>query len=246
MPPVERQDKVSNKDFYNTQRLSDRQRFEVLPGKIHALELSIPWIVSHLRPGDRVIDIAGGSGVHAGRVVRAAAVTVVGLDIAEGMVRQRLDDELLPYNIVGDMEALPFPDATFDAAMVLACLHHVPHPLPALEEAFRVLRPGGRLFTLDPNSLRARKQGMMPIDGYAHEFRLSVRWLAGQMRGVGFAIEEIRGANLTMRALGKVVPDPSLRLYHVVDAVDRALQLVPGLDSLAEIGMIRARKPEAV
>jgi hypothetical protein len=63
------------------------------------------------------------------------------------------------------------------------------------------------------------------------------------MRGVGFAIEEIRGANLTMRALGKVVPDPSLRLYHVVDAVDRALRIVPRIDALAEIGMIRARKP---
>ena len=78
-------------------------------------------------------------------------------------MRQRLDDELLPFNVVGDMEALPFPDGAFDAALALACLHHIPDPAPALDEAFRVLRPGGRLFSLDPNSLRARREGAVPV-----------------------------------------------------------------------------------
>ena len=79
-----------------------------------------------------MLDIAGGSGVYASRLVREASVTVVGVDIAEAVVRQRLDDELLPFNVVGDMEALPFPDGAFDAALALACLHHIPDPAPAL------------------------------------------------------------------------------------------------------------------
>jgi SAM-dependent methyltransferase len=240
---VERQDRASNKDFYNTQRLTDRQRFEVSPDKLHALELVVPWIASYLSPGDRVLDVAGGSGVYASRIVREASVEVVGLDIAEAVVRQRLDDELLRWNVVGDMEALPFPDGSFDAAMALACLHHIPDPRPALDEAFRVLRPGGRLFSLDPNSLRARRAGTMPVEGFAHEFRVSVRWLAEQMRRAGFAIEEVRGRGLTMRAVAKVVRSPSLRVYHAGDAVDRVLRVVPGLESLSEQGMIRARKP---
>jgi SAM-dependent methyltransferase len=240
---VQRQDRESNKAFYNTQRLTDRQRFDVRPDKIHALELVVPWVASYLRAGDRVLDIAGGSGVYASRLVREASVTVVGLDIAEAVVRQRLDDELLPFNVVGDMEALPFPDGAFDAALALACLHHIPDPAPALAEAFRVLRPGGRLFSLDPNSLRARREGAMPVEGFDHEFRVSVRWLAEQMRCAGFEVEEIRCRGLMMRAVGKVVSEPSLRLYHAGDAVDRVLRLVPGLESLSEQGLIRARRP---
>src|SRR5262249_59054934 len=112
------------------QRLPDRQRFGVLPDKIHALELVVPWIAPHLSAGDRVLDIAGGSGVYASRLVREASVTVVGLDIAEAVVRQRLDDEQLRWNVVGDMEALPFADESFDAAMAIACLHHIPDPAP--------------------------------------------------------------------------------------------------------------------
>jgi SAM-dependent methyltransferase len=241
---VARDDKAANKAFYNTSRLTDRERFEVLPDKLHALELAVPWIAGHLRPGDRVLDVAGGAGAHASRLVRAAGVTVVGVDIAEGMVRQRLEDELLPWNAVGDMEALPFATGAFDAAIVIACLHHIPHPAPALAELFRVLRPGGRVFSQDPNSLRAR-HGPVPVDGFAHEFRVSVGWLAEQLADAGFVVEEVRGRNLTMRAVAKVVREPSLRLYHAGDAVDRVLRVVPGLEGLSEIGMIRARKPVA-
>ena len=239
-----REDKASNKAFYNTRRLTDRERFEVLPDKIHALELVVPWIAGYLATGDRVLDVAGGAGAHASHLVRAASVTVVGVDIAEGMVRQRLDDELLPWNVVGDMEALPFADGAFDAAIVIACLHHIPDPRPALEELVRVLRPGGRVFSQDPNSLRAR-QGPVPVDGFAHEFRVSVGWLAEQMSAAGLVVEEVRGRNLSMRAVAKAVREPSLRLYRAGDVVDRALRLVPRLEGLSEIGMIRARKPAA-
>jgi len=74
---------------------------------------------------------------------------------------------------------------------------------------------------------------------------VSVRWLADQMRRAGFEIEETRGRGLTMRAVAKVVRSPSLRLYHAGDAVDRMLRVVPGLESLSELGMVRARKPSS-
>ena len=82
-----------------------------------------------------------------------------------------------------------------------------------------------------------------PVEGFDHEFRVSVRWLAEQMRRAGFEVEEIRCRGLTMRAVAKVVREPSLRLYHAGDAVDRVLRFVPGLESLSEQGMIRARRP---
>ena len=47
--------------------------------------------------------------------------------------------------IVSDTRHLPMPDASFDTVTFIACLNHIPYRLEALQEAYRVLRPGGRL-----------------------------------------------------------------------------------------------------
>ena len=237
-----RGDKLENRAFYNTQRDDDRDRFESRPGKIRSLEVIVPWIVARLRPGDRVLDVGGGSGSYASQIVRALPVTVVGLDIAEAMIRQRREDPLLPANVVGDMEALPFADDSFDALLYIASLHHLPDPLPALREAQRVLRAGGQLFTYDPNSFRARRAGSLPVEGDPHEFRVWVPWLAGQMRRAGFEIDELSGRRVAWRLLAPVVRSPSLRTFRAVESLDRVLRLVPGAEWLGEIGMVHARK----
>lgn len=103
---VQRLDKDVNRTFYNEQRYDERRRFAQEPPKVHAAELLVPWVVRHLRTGDRVIDIAGGAGTYPSDLVRAAAVTVVGLDISESMIDQRAEDPLLTENVVGDMEAI--------------------------------------------------------------------------------------------------------------------------------------------
>jgi Methyltransferase domain len=114
---VERIDKDVNRAFYNEQRHDERRRFAEEPSKVHSARLLVPWVVSHLQTGARVVDIAGGAGAYASQIVRAAPVTVVGLDISESMIEQRGEDPLLTENIVGDMEALPFEDESFDAAL---------------------------------------------------------------------------------------------------------------------------------
>jgi SAM-dependent methyltransferase len=239
---VDRLDKSSNKAFYNTERPDERRRFQTDPSKLHTAELLVPWVVRLLRPGDRMIDIAGGSGSYASQIVSAAPVSVVGVDISESMVRQRSEDRRLPDNAVADMEALPFAAESFDAAMFVACLHHVPDPLPALREAWRVLRPGGQVFAFEPCSLRAWRTGRLPVPGYAHEFAISVFWLAEQLRAAGFTIRDARGANIAIRGVRRVFRSPSLRVYHASDAVDRALAVIPGVSRLGSVGMIHATK----
>jgi SAM-dependent methyltransferase len=241
---VERHDKELNRRYYNAHAhaLDDRRLFESRPHRRHAMELIVPWVVASLREGDRVLDIAGGSGAHASRIVRAAPVTVVGLDISEEMVRQRAEDPFLTENVVGDMEALPFESESFDAVLYVAALHHVPDPLPALHEARRVLRPRGTLFAFEPCSLRAGADGVRPIPHEPKEFRFSIDWLEGRIRAAGFQVEDVRTRRLAVRAMNVFPFACPLPVFHAGDAIDRVLMLVPPLRRLGSAGLVRARK----
>jgi SAM-dependent methyltransferase len=94
--------------------------------------------------GERVLDVASGPGhVAAGAAERGASV--VGVDIAEGMLSlaRRLHPELEFRR--GDAEALPFPDGSFDAVVANFLMLHVGRPEQVVAEFARVLVPGGRL-----------------------------------------------------------------------------------------------------
>jgi len=242
MARMDRVDKDLNRAFYDTEREDDRRRFEQQPSKVFHGEFLVPWISSQLAPGARVVDIAGGSGVYASRIVRAAPVSVVGLDISESMIRQRGDDALLTENVVGDMETLPFESESFDAAMFVGCLHHVPDPLRSLEEAFRVLRPGGLLFAAEPVSLRAPREAAEPIPGHPHEFRFSRRFLLDRVAAAGFRLDRVTGKRLTIRAVSLAVRNPGVSLFRAGDLVDRTLGVV-GLDRFGEIALVRGSRP---
>ena len=241
---MERRDKDTNRTVYNELRRNERQRFSTEPSKVRTAEVVVPWIVSNVAAGSRLLDIAGGAGTYASEIVRAASITVVGVDISASMVAQRAEDPLLTENVVGDMESLPFEPATFDAAMFIACLHHIPDPYPALREAWRVLRAGGQVFAFEPSSARAKGAGNEPIPGHPHEFRMSGRWLARRVADAGFDIVELRHRQIAMRVLRRVAARPSLALLRTGDVLDGALRRIPGLESYGEIVMVRARKPQ--
>ena len=95
-------------------------------------------------PGVRVLDVATGPGYVAGAAAWRGA-RVVGIDLSAAMLAEaRRHHPAIDFQ-AGDAEALPFPDASFDALVMSFGLLHLGRPDQALAEAHRVLRPGGRI-----------------------------------------------------------------------------------------------------
>ncbi|HWA12146.1 MAG TPA: methyltransferase domain-containing protein [Burkholderiales bacterium] len=94
--------------------------------------------------GMRVLDVATGPGHVAAAAARRGA-TVTGLDFSAGMVAIAKSRYPGIDFREGDAQALPFPDASFDAVLICFGLLHFPDADEALREACRVLQPGGRV-----------------------------------------------------------------------------------------------------
>lgn len=107
-----------------------------------------------IAPGERVLDLACGTGDLAFASARCGA-DVIGLDLTPTMIanaRVRATQESAAERVrwsVGDMTSLPVADASFDVVTTGYGLRNVPDLPAALAEIHRVLRPGGRLYSLD-------------------------------------------------------------------------------------------------
>ena len=157
----------------------------------------IDWLAP--RPGMRLLDVAGGTGDVAFRALaRADGARATVLDMTEGMLaegRRRAEAQALGDRldwVAGDAMALPFEDRTFDAYTISFGIRNVTRIDAALREAFRVLRPGGRLVVLEfsqlPNPALRRAYdlysfGVIPRMGQA---------LAGDRDSYQYLVESIR------------------------------------------------------
>ncbi|AMY68064.1 bifunctional demethylmenaquinone methyltransferase/2-methoxy-6-polyprenyl-1,4-benzoquinol methylase UbiE [Frigidibacter mobilis] len=133
---------------------------DVMSAGIHRVwkDAMMDWLAP--RPGQRLLDVAGGTGDVAFRFLRRApGATATVCDMTESMLvegQKRAEAESLAGQldwVVGDAMALPFADASFDVYTISFGIRNVTRVQDALAEAFRVLRPGGRLMVLEFSQL---------------------------------------------------------------------------------------------
>jgi demethylmenaquinone methyltransferase / 2-methoxy-6-polyprenyl-1,4-benzoquinol methylase len=122
---------------------------------LHRLWKAYTVQVANPREGDRVLDIAGGTGDLSMAFAKKVGPRgqVVHTDINEAMLRtgrdRLLDAGVVLPTLVCDAEKLPFPDCHFDLVSVAFGLRNMTHKDLALKEMCRVLKPGGKLLVLE-------------------------------------------------------------------------------------------------
>ncbi|UUP17972.1 bifunctional demethylmenaquinone methyltransferase/2-methoxy-6-polyprenyl-1,4-benzoquinol methylase UbiE [Nitratireductor thuwali] len=132
---------------------------DLMSGGLHRLwkDGMVSWLNPPTKPGFKVLDVAGGTGDVAFRVVDASkgAANVTVLDINGSMLgvgRERAEKKGVAAKLTfveANAEELPFEKNTFDAYTIAFGIRNVPHIDRALAEAYRVLRPGGRFLCLE-------------------------------------------------------------------------------------------------
>lgn len=173
-------------DVWGWSTLAGRQRAE----RRAALLLQC----SGIAPGQRVLEIGGGTGLFTERLARCGA-TLFTVDVSPDLLqraRRRLQTTAHVLPVLADVVALPFPDQSMDAVVGSSILHHLPLPL-SLPEIYRVLRPGGAVAFAEPNMLNPQImiQKHVPFIkrwmGDTPDETAFVRWpLARAFRAAGF------------------------------------------------------------
>lgn len=139
--------------------------FDGLPSRYDALSAAFSFwqdprwrralvSVAAPEPGDRVLDVATGTGMVAAELLSRCECSVVGIDQSAAMLSaasarfaSRGDSRV--ELVEGQAEALPFADASFDALTFTYLLRYVDDPPSTMRELARVVRPGGRVASLE-------------------------------------------------------------------------------------------------
>ncbi len=148
------QDKQAEIDSWVSREAQLRGAYEPFPDDFYDMFLAHTFHRYTPPPGPRVLDVGCATGAFSNRLARLG-YGVVGVDISATLVelaRESARREQLPVEYQQqDAEALRFADNSFDAVLAFNLLHHFPEIAVVARELLRVCRPGGYIYTFDPN-----------------------------------------------------------------------------------------------
>ena len=173
---------------------------DLMSGGIHRIWKRVAIELSGVRPGQQILDVAGGTGDLTSRFSREVGPTgkVVLSDINSSMLgtgRDRLLDEGVCGDVefvLADAEALPFRESSFDCVTIAFGLRNVTHKERALASMLRVLKPGGRLLVLEFSKPTSEFLGKL-YDAYSFGVIPKIgRLIAGDEDSYRYLAESIR------------------------------------------------------
>lgn len=143
-------ERLNGKQVTNSERGSADYFAEIANQRYRSHRHLLPWIRS-MRPGRSVLEVGCGIGLDTHTMAQhGLAVTAVDLtEVAIQTIRARFASDGLEGRFeVADACELPFPDGSFDYVYSFGVLHHVADTQAAIDEAFRVLKPGGEALVM--------------------------------------------------------------------------------------------------
>jgi demethylmenaquinone methyltransferase/2-methoxy-6-polyprenyl-1,4-benzoquinol methylase len=149
-----------------------------------------------VKPGDRLLDVATGTGKVAADLHRRAQPggSVLAVDISPGMIRvarKRFGDRPGLVFVVGDAMALPTEDGTFDAATIAFGMRNLPDYRQGFAELARSVRPGGRVVCLEIARPKRRLARMLQF--WFDRIVPIVGRVAGQGGAYGYLVRSVKG-----------------------------------------------------
>ena len=195
-----------------------------------------PQSIASLRPGETVLDLGSGAGFDAFIAARAVGPTgkVIGVDMTPEMISKaranaaRTDSANVEFRL-GEIESLPVADASVDAIISNCVINLSPDKPRVFKEAYRVLKPGGRLAISDVVALA-------PIpDALRQDWELYTGCVAGASRvdEIRSMLEDAGFANI------RIAPKAESREFVAACFPER------GLEKLVASANIEAEKPAA-
>ena len=202
------------------------------------------WMQRTLKPGDQVLELGCGSARQSLPMI-ARGINTVGIDLSEEMLRlarQKTDARAVPGRadfVIGSAEYPPVRPGAFDACVIFGSMHHFIDPAQVLVRAAQSLKPGGKLYLLEPHASPVRflfdltmRWSRLWYEEAEHEHQFTVDQIRGWL-AAGQVRSEIRLSTYLPPHLWYLLP-PRLGA-DVLRASDAVLGAVPGLRQIGGV-----------
>jgi SAM-dependent methyltransferase len=180
-----------------------------------------------VREGESVIEVGAGTGNFLS-LFEPIAARLVACDLTPGMLRVARERNPAMRTAAGDGARLPFADASFELVTSAHAMHHIPEPVPVLQEMRRIARDDGRVLVVDlaaPDdpAEAARADEIMTIRDPSHATSLTVDALRRAITDAGLAVTDHRVVDRRGRVSNWMWPGefPEDRIAAVHDYVRR-------------------------